>query len=199
MLEEAPVVLVVQGEKLPGVRAVQAGRGHRVDRVLRGELVVKFLAERVVLGDLVHREGREHLGGREEKPPGELGVLAALGDREHREHHLDLEAAHLADLAEEHPGVHLALEAEHLAEDLLDLVVAHLAGLAEDPEEDHLAQEPADQEHRGDLAEKPQEGPAEPAESASLAEQGHTPQQLILDQAHLPAVAQAQEQVRTVL
>ena len=114
-------------------------------------------------------------------------------------HLADQAAAHLADLAEEHPGVHLALEAEHLAEDLLDLVVAHLAGLAEDPEEDHLAQEPADQEHRGDLAEKPQEGPAEPAESASLAEQGHTPQQLILDQAHLPAVAQAQEQVRTVL
>ena len=189
MLEEAPVVLVVQGEKLPGVRAVQAGRGHRVDRVLRGELVVKFLAERVVLGDLVHREGREHLGGREEKHPGELGVLAALGDREHREHHLDLEAAHLADLAEEHPWVHLALEAAHLA-GLVDLAR---------PAEEHLVdREEHLEEHPEDLAEKPLEVPAEPAESASLAERDRIPQ-LTLELAHLPALALAQEQVHMVL
>lgn len=351
------------GEKLLGVREVQAGPGHQVDQALRGELVVKFLVERVVLADLVHREGREHLGGREDKP---LGAPAALGVREHREHHLDLEAAHLAglvdledledledlarpaeehqeedrldrveerradhlvlvhqvDLADreekhledhlaqaeerpadqeaEHPEAHLdlveerpeeaqvvrekvqlalvvahpaaarlALElladreehlVEHREKDHLDQAVLHLGEvrldrveehpadhlvlehpadleaerpgvhlvpgvehLAEHPEEDqvapeeerladrlalkHLAEEhpevqlalePADQEHPEDLAEKPLEVPAEPAESASLAERDRIPQ-LILELAHLPALALAQEQVHMVL
>ena len=351
------MVLVVLGEKLLGVREVQAGPGHQVDQALRGELVVKFLVERVVLADLVHREGREHLGGREDKP---LGAPAALGVREHREHHLDLEAAHLAglvdledlarpaeehqeedrldrveerradhlvlvhqvDLADreekhledhlaqaeerpadqeaEHPEAHLdlveerpeeaqvvrekvqlalvvahpaaarlALElladreehlVEHREKDHLDQAVLHLGEvrldrveehpadhlvlehpadleaerpgvhlvpgvehLAEHPEEDqvapeeerladrlalkHLAEEhpevqlalePADQEHPEDLAEKPLEVPAEPAESASLAERDRIPQ-LILELAHLPALALAQEQVHMVL
>ena len=337
------------GEKLLGVREVQAGPGHQVDQALRGELVVKFLVERVVLADLVHREGREHLGAREDKP---LGAPAALGVREHREHHLDLEAAHLAglvdqehqeedrldrveerradhlvlvhqvDLADreekhledhlaqaeerpadqeaEHPEAHLdlveerpeeaqvvrekvqlalvvahpaaarlALElladreehlVEHREKDHLDQAVLHLGEvrldrveehpadhlvlehpadleaerpgvhlvpgvehLAEHPEEDqvapeeerladrlalkHLAEEhpevqlalePADQEHPEDLAEKPLEVPAEPAESASLAERDRIPQ-LILELAHLPALALAQEQVHMVL
>ena len=353
-------MLVVLGEKLLGVREVQAGPGHQVDQALRGELVVKFLVERVVLADLVHREGREHLGGREDKP---LGAPAALGVREHREHHLDLEAAHLAglvdledledlarpaeehqeedrldrveerradhlvlvhqvDLADreekhledhlaqaeerpadqeaEHPEAHLdlveerpeeaqvvrekvqlalvvahpaaarlALElladreehlVEHREKDHLDQAVLHLGEvrldrveehpadhlvlehpadleaerpgvhlvpgvehLAEHPEEDqvapeeerladrlalkHLAEEhpevqlalePADQEHPEDLAEKPLEVPAEPAEPASLAERDRIPQ-LILELAHLPALALAQEQVHMVL
>lgn len=314
------------GEKLLGVREVQAGPGHQVDQALRGELVVKFLVERVVLADLVHREGREHLGGREDKP---LGAPAALGVREHREHHLDLEAAHLAglvdledledlarpaeehladqehqeedrldrveerradhlvlvhqvDLAEhqadreaEHPEAHLdlveerpeeaqvvrekvqlalvvahpaaarlALElladreehlVEHREKDHLDQAVLHLGEVRLDRVEEHpadleaerpgvhlvpgvehladrlalkhlaeehpevqLALEPADQEHPEDLAEKPLEVPAEPAESASLAERDRIPQ-LILELAHLPALALAQEQVHMVL
>ena len=338
------MVLVVLGEKLLGVREVQAGPGHQVDQALRGELVVKFLVERVVLADLVHREGREHLGAREDKP---LGAPAALGVREHREHHLDLEAAHLAglvdledledlarpaeehqeedrldrveerradhlvlvhqvDLADreekhleghlaqaeerpadqeaEHPEAHLdlveerpeeaqvvrekvqlalvvahpaaarlALElladreehlVEHREKDHLDQAVLHLGEVRLDRVEEHpadhlvlehpadleaerpgvhlvpgvehladrlalkhlaeehpevqLALEPADQEHPEDLAEKPLEVPAEPAESASLAERDRIPQ-LILELAHLPALALAQEQVHMVL
>lgn len=337
-------MLVVLGEKLLGVREVQAGPGHQVDQALRGELVIKFLVERVVLADLVHREGRE------DKP---LGAPAALGVREHREHHLDLEAAHLAglvdledledlarpaeehladqehqeedrldrveerradhlvlvhqvDLADreekhledhlaqaeerpadqeaEHPEAHLdlveerpeeaqvvrekvqlalvvahpaaarlALElladreehlVEHREKDHLDQAVLHLGEVRLDRVEEHpadhlvlehpadleaerpgvhlvpgvehladrlalkhlaeehpevqLALEPADQEHPEDLAEKPLEVPAEPAESASLAERDRIPQ-LILELAHLPALALAQEQVHMVL
>ena len=156
------MVLVVLGEKLLGVREMQAGPGHQVDQALRGELVVKFLVERVVLADLVHRE---------DKP---LGAPAALRDWEHREHHLDLEAAHLAGLVDledlarpaeehlayqeehqeenhlvlehqadregEHPGVHLDLEF------LADRGV-HPAGLKAEHLEVQPALEAADQEH----------------------------------------------------
>ena len=301
------------GEKLLGVREVQAGPGHQVDQALRGELVVKFLVERVVLADLVHREGREHrehhldleaahlaglvdqehqeedrldrveerradhlvlvhqvdLADREEKhledhlaqaeerpadqeaehPEAHLDLveerpeeaqvvrekvqlalvvahpaaarlaLELLADREehlveHREKdHLDQAVLHLgevrldrveehpadhlvlehpADLEAERPGVHLVPGVEHLADRLA------LKHLAEEHPEVQLALEPADQEHPEDLAEKPLEVPAEPAESASLAERDRIPQ-LILELAHLPALALAQEQVHMVL
>ena len=73
-----------------------------------------------------------------------------------------------------------------------------LKHLAEEHPEVQLALEPADQEHPEDLAEKPLEVPAEPAEPASLAERDRIPQ-LILGLAHRPALALAQEQVHMVL
>ena len=105
------VLVVLLGEELLGVREVQVGRGHQVDQALRGELVVKFLAERVVLADLVHREGREH--------------------------HLDLEAAHLAGLVD--------------LGDLARPAEEHLVGPEEHQEEDRLDREEHREEHQEEV------------------------------------------------
>ena len=149
------------------------------EKVQLALVVAHPAAARLALELLADRE--EHLVEHREKDHLDQAVLH-LGEvrldrvEEHPADHLVLE--HPADLEAERPGVHLVPGVEHLAD---RLALKHLA-----------------EEHPEDLAEKPLEVPAEPAESASLAERDRIPQ-LILELAHLPALALAQEQVHMVL